>query len=79
MKVIECAQGSPEWHRARAGVITASMFGIARKKVGGLTEQQEKYVAAIKSGATEKRRGILLGTRRRQRLKQWLRHLLDCL
>lgn len=54
MKVIECAQGSPEWHRARAGVITASMFGVARKKIGGLTEQQELYVSAIQGGASEK-------------------------
>ncbi|WP_208606994.1 lambda exonuclease family protein [Burkholderia metallica] len=33
MQVIECAQGSDEWHRARAGVITASMFGAARKRL----------------------------------------------
>lgn len=33
MKVIECDQGSPEWHRARAGVITASMFVEVRKRL----------------------------------------------
>lgn len=33
MIIIECAQGSPEWHQARAGVITASMFKVAREKL----------------------------------------------
>ena len=26
-------QGSPEWHAARAGVITASMFATCREKL----------------------------------------------
>lgn len=30
MKVIECLQGSPEWHAARAGCITASNFKLTR-------------------------------------------------
>jgi len=50
MILYECAQGSPEWHKARAGVITASMFSIARKKVGGLTDQQAIYVNAMLDG-----------------------------
>lgn len=54
MIVIECEQGSEEWHTARAGVITASMFGTIRKKVNCLTEQQTKYVSAIKRGMSEK-------------------------
>ncbi len=33
MKIIECAQGSPQWHQARAGVITASKFKVARSKL----------------------------------------------
>ena len=33
MKIIVCEQGSAEWHRARAGCITASMFGDARAKL----------------------------------------------
>jgi hypothetical protein len=49
----ECPQGSAEWHRARAGVITASMVDTVRNKVGGLDEKQAAYVAAIKAGATE--------------------------
>lgn len=54
MKLITCEQGSEAWHRARAGVITASMFGVARKRVGELTEQQASYVAAVRGGAAEK-------------------------
>lgn len=33
MLIIECDQGSPEWHAARAGVITASMFVVARERL----------------------------------------------
>jgi hypothetical protein len=33
MKLIECVQGSPEWHAARAGCITASMFKVARERL----------------------------------------------
>ena len=54
MIVIDCPQGSPSWHEARAGVITASMFVVARQKVGQLTEQQAIYVDAIRSGMDAK-------------------------
>ena len=30
IKIIECAQGGPEWHKARAGSITASMASTIR-------------------------------------------------
>ncbi len=50
MVLIECQQGSSEWHAARAGVITASMFKVARSKVGTLTAQQQRYVDAVRSG-----------------------------
>lgn len=33
MLLIECDQGAAEWHQARAGRITASMFGEARAKL----------------------------------------------
>lgn len=52
MRIIECEQGSEAWHNARAGVITASMFRVARERVGGLTEQQQKYVDAIRAGSS---------------------------
>lgn len=47
--VIECEQGSAEWHGARAGVITASMFATARKRLksgvnkGDFTEAAKDY------------------------------------
>lgn len=53
MIVLTCDQGSPEWHAARAGVITASMFAEVRKRVNGLNDQQAAYVAAVQAGADE--------------------------
>ncbi|WCE04469.1 lambda exonuclease family protein [Pseudoxanthomonas sp. JBR18] len=61
MIVINCEQGSPEWHCARAGVITASMFGVARKRVGVLDERQALYVQARQSGMPEKEAMALAG------------------
>ena len=49
MILIECDQGSPEWHQARCGVITASMFKAARqrlksgKNAGDFTEASKNY------------------------------------
>ena len=54
MILIECEQGSPEWHQARAGCITASMFAVARTRIGGLYEKQQAFVAAVQSVMTEK-------------------------
>lgn len=54
MIIVECDQGSPEWHRARAGVITASMFSTARKKVNCLDERQAQFVALRLAGTPEK-------------------------
>lgn len=53
MIVVNCDQGSPEWHAARAGVITASMFSVARERVGGLDPRQKRYVDALLNGETE--------------------------
>jgi hypothetical protein len=53
MRIIHCDQGSPEWHQARAGCITASMFKTARQRVNGLDERQSAYVNAIRSGLDE--------------------------
>jgi len=49
MIIVNCDQGSEEWHQARAGVITASMFRIARerlktgKNAGGFTSVARDY------------------------------------
>lgn len=53
MIVVNCEQGGDAWHQARAGVITASMFTVARSRVNGLDEKQAKYVNAIRSGMSE--------------------------
>lgn len=48
-RILNCEQGSPEWHQERAGVITASMASVIRKKLktgpgaGGHTLEAEKY------------------------------------
>ena len=49
MIVYEVEQGSPEWHKARAGVITASMFGEIMKRLktgpnkGDFTSDAKNY------------------------------------
>lgn len=49
MIIIECEQGSQEWHAARAGAITASMFRVARERLksgankGGFTAAARDY------------------------------------
>ena len=53
MIIVKCEQGSEAWLSARAGVITASMFKVARQRTGGLTEQQQAYFNAIKSGKSD--------------------------
>lgn len=53
MIVIECEQGGTIWHGLRAGRPTASMFEVARSRVGGLTAQQRLYVDAILAGKSE--------------------------
>lgn len=59
--IINCEQGSPEWHEARAGVITASNFKIARERVGGLSDQQQLFVDAVRAGRSDAEAGELAG------------------
>lgn len=51
--IIHCEQGSDEWHQARVGIPTASMFKVARQRVNGLSDQQQKFVDALRAGQTE--------------------------
>ncbi len=53
MKVLKVEQGGEAWHRARAGVITASMVKTIRAKVGGLTDQQSMFVKLLQDGCPE--------------------------
>lgn len=61
MIIHHAPQGSAEWKAARAGVITASMFSVARKKVNCLDERQLAYVSAAQSGMTEKEAMMVAG------------------
>lgn len=55
MRFIECEQGTPEWHSARAGLCTASRFCDAVSTTGGLTEQQALFVKLVRvEGFAEK-------------------------
>jgi hypothetical protein len=54
VEIIECPQGGEAWFKARAGVITASMFSTVRKKVGCLDERQAQFVALRLAGTPEK-------------------------
>lgn len=59
MKFIEAQQGSAEWLASRCGRITASRFADAISTVGGLNEQQQKYVDAVYAGAPIKEAMLL--------------------
>lgn len=66
MRVYECEQGSDVWHALRAGVITASMVKVARSRVGGLDERQQKFVdAVLKDGMSEARAIVHAGYKAR--------------
>lgn len=58
-QIIECQQGSPEWHQARVGVITASMFADCRHKLksGDYSAAAKKYAFRL---AIERISGELL-------------------
>lgn len=61
MKAFICDQGGDVWHSLRGGRITASMFEVARQRVGELNEQQAKFVTAVRGGVTEKAAAELAG------------------
>lgn len=44
MKIIDCKQGSDEWHRARLGIPTASRFDAIITKTGKPSGQAEGYM-----------------------------------
>ena len=67
MIVLNYPQGSQDWLRARCGVITASRYSDAISTTGGLTEQQQAYVNAIKSGQDEKAAMLTAGYKAKPR------------
>jgi hypothetical protein len=67
MILVHCAQGDDEWKAARAGVITASMFSVIRKKVGGLDERQAAYANAMIDGKTQAEAMLIAGYKTKPR------------
>lgn len=63
MKAFVVDQGSDEWIGLRGGRITASMFEVARQRVGELNKQQSDYVDFVLAGSTEKAAAELAGYR----------------
>lgn len=53
IEILEVPQGSKEWHRSRAGVITASMMHEVLQVSGGLNERQQIFVDAVFQGVSE--------------------------
>lgn len=77
MKIIECVQGSPEWHLARAGIPSASNFDKIITTKGERSKTREKYLYRLAvekiTGKTEEtyqnatmQRGILMEEEARQ-------------
>jgi hypothetical protein len=42
--IIDCVQGSPEWHKARVGIPSASNFDMIVTTTGARSKQREKYL-----------------------------------
>lgn len=77
MRLYEVEQGSDEWRAARCGVITASMFHVCRERVGGLTKQQELYVAACREGKTPGEAQAAAGYKAKPRMTDTLNQALN--
>lgn len=65
MIVLNYPQGSQDWLQARCGVITASRFSDAISVVGVLTQQQQAYVNALRTGKSEASALIAAGYQKR--------------
>lgn len=49
LRIIDCEQGTPEWHKARAGIPTASMFGVITKRLknGNYSDTRRTYMLQL--------------------------------
>lgn len=50
LQIFDCEQGTPEWHAARCGVVTASLFGTVMAKgktAGAPSETRKKLMYAL--------------------------------
>lgn len=67
MITFDIPQDDPRWYELRIGKITASAFEECCRVVGGLTEQQQKYVDALQAGEDEKEALKVAGYKSRPR------------
>lgn len=49
IRIIDCEQGTPEWLAARAGIPTASMFGVITKRIksGAYSDTRRTYMLQL--------------------------------
>ena len=49
MKIVDCIQGSPEWHAARCGRVTASRVADIMRKIksGGVSASRNTYMGEL--------------------------------
>lgn len=72
MKTIECTQGSPEWHTARMGKVTASGMDQIISPTGKESTQAEKYMNKIIAEiVTGESCDIFKGNVHTERGKEW--------
>ena len=71
------AQGTDQWKLDRAGVITASMFKVARERVGQLTEQQQVLVDAIRSGMSHADAAAKAGYKSKPKLTESVQRAIE--
>lgn len=76
-EIIECDQGSSEWHGARSGAVTASMFHEVRKVMNGLTDQQILFVKAILEGENKAKAAEMAGYKSVPKITEKLEQALD--
>lgn len=77
MRLIECDQGSEAWLQARVGVITASMFKVARQRTGMLTAQQQAFVNAVKLGYDDAKAGEIAGYKTKPKRTEAVQRAVD--
>lgn len=75
--IVECDQGDEQWHYARAGAVTASMFHEVRKVINGLTEQQATFVKWLLGGASKQVAADRAGYKTMPKITERLEKALD--
>lgn len=69
MKTIDCEQGTPEWHAARAGRVTASRVAdIVRKTKTGVSKMRQTYAGDL---VAERLSGVAIESTYLSKPMQW--------